>query len=164
MGRTLQLDPLADGQFSVKYRIFGLFPISLGELDYYEIGRATIAGHEVLKASTKGRELLIAEKIHPIPVPEAWQKRVGTYGIDNLGDDFPLIENIRIIYEHELLIAECAVPFYFKGTLRIPLKPVSDMEAIISGLGRGLGETIRVVFVNGKELLVYSGYQLSKRE
>ena len=164
MGRTLQLDQLADGRFGVKYRIFGLFPISLGELDYYEIGRDIIAGHEILKASTKGRDLLIAEKIYPFPVSEAWQKRVGSYEIDNLGDDFPLIEKVRISYDNQLLIVECAVPFYFQGLARIPLKPISDTEAIISGLGRGLGETIRVITVNGKELLVYSGYQLSKRE
>lgn len=154
MGRTLQLNPLADGRFSVKYRIFGLFPVGLGELDYYEIRRATIAGHEILKAGTKGRELLIAEKIHPIGVPEAWQKRVSKYGIDNLGSDFPLIENVRINSDNDLLSVECTLPFFFKGIARIPLKPVSDTEAVIYGLGSGLGETIRVFNVNGQELLV----------
>jgi hypothetical protein len=55
-----------------------------------------IAGHEILKVGTTGRELVIAEKIHQLGIPDAWQKRVGTYGIENLGDDFPLIEHVRI--------------------------------------------------------------------
>ena len=93
MNRTFQLTPCADEGFSVKYKIFGLFPISLGELDYYEVSRAAIAGHEILKVSTKGRDFLVAEKISAVPVPEPWKKRVGEYRIDNQGDDFPLLEN-----------------------------------------------------------------------
>lgn len=162
MNRTLQLEPLADGRFCVKYRLFGLFPLSLGELDNYEISRTAVAGREILTASTKGRELLIAEKIRPVPVPEAWSNRAGEYRISNLGDDFPLMEEIRLRYDDGLLFIECAVPLFFKGTVRFPLKPVSDTEAIIAGLGRGLGETITAVTINGNEALVYSGYHLTK--
>jgi hypothetical protein len=162
MNRTFQLTRCADEGFSVKYRLLGLFPFSLGELDYYELSRSAVAGHEILKASTRGRDFLFAEKIYPVPVPEPWKKRVGEYRIDNPGNDFPLIEKFRIRHEDGLLLAECAVPFFFKGKARFPLRPVSDTEAIIAGLGRGLGETIRVVQVNGREALRYSGYVLVK--
>jgi hypothetical protein len=40
------------------------------------------------------------------------------------------------------------------------VQPLSDNEAIISGLGRGMGETVRVVNDNGVERLVYAGYHL----
>jgi hypothetical protein len=33
-------------------------------------------------------------------------------------------------------------------------------EAILAGLGRGLGETVRVGSNNGAEQLVYAGYHL----
>jgi hypothetical protein len=158
MNRTFQLAPCADEGFSVKFRLFGLFPISLGELDYYELSRAAIAGHEILKASTKHRDFLVAEKISPVPVPESWKKRVGEYRIDNQGDDFPLLEDVHFRYEDGLLLAECSVPFFFKGMARFPLRPISDTEAIVAGLGHGMGETIRVIQMNGREALLYSGY------
>jgi len=126
-----------------------LFPLSLGELDYYEVSRVSIAGHEVLKLSTKGRDLLIAEKISPAPVPESWKKRIGEHRIANMGDDIPLLENVHLRHEDGLLLSECEVPFFFKGKARFILRPISDTEAIIAGLGRGMGETIRVVQVNG---------------
>jgi hypothetical protein len=162
MNRTFQLTPCADEGFSVKYKILGLFPFSLGELDYYEVSRAAIAGHEILKVSTKGRDLLIAEKISAAPVPEQWKNRVGEYRIDNPGDDFLPLENIHLRYEDGLLLMEFEVPFFFKGKVRFPLRPISDTEAIIAGLGRGMGETIKVVPVNGGEALLYSGYLLVK--
>jgi hypothetical protein len=163
MNRTFQLVPLADGRLGVKYRFLGLFPVSLGELDHYELSSARVAGHEILKAGTKGCDLLIAEKVHSAPVPEAWLKRVGAYTIDNRGDDFPLIDDVHIRYEDGMLLAECDVPFLFKGTVRFPLTPISDTEVIIAGLGRGMGETIRVVRVNDREALRYSGYVLVKK-
>ncbi len=51
-------------------------------------------------------------------------------------------------------------PFFFKGTARFALTPVSDTEAVVSGLGRSLGETVRAVLVDGQERIAYSGYLL----
>jgi hypothetical protein len=44
------------------------------------------------------------------------------------------------------------------------ISPVSDTEARILGLGGGMGETIRVITIDGKERLYYSGYQLKIRD
>jgi len=162
MNRTFQMVPLANGRFGIKYRFLGLFTISLGELDFYELSCAKMAGREILTVSTRGRDILIAEKIHPVPVPHAWLKRIGEYRIDNQGDDFPLIEDIHFRHEDGLLLVECSVPFFFKGKVQFPLYPISDTEAVIAGLGQGLSETIRVVRTNGKEALRYSGYVLVK--
>lgn len=164
MGRTFQLDPHGNNRFGIKYRVLGIFEISLGELDYYEVSHARIGGREILKAGTKGRDMLIAEKIHPAPVPPAWLKRIGEYQIENLGDDFPVLDKVRLRLQDGLLIAECTVPFFYKGTVRFPLTPVSDTEAVIAGLGRGMGETIRVISVNNRELLAYSGYVLKMKQ
>jgi hypothetical protein len=41
--------------------------------------------------------------------------------------------------------------------------PVSDAEAVIPGFGRGMGETLREVTVNGESMLSYSGYLLRKK-
>jgi ABC-type phosphate transport system permease subunit len=50
-----------------------------------------------------------------------------------------------------------------KGKLQFALKPISDTEAVIYGLGRGMGETIGVVTVGNDEMLTYSGYLLKKQ-
>ena len=165
LNRTFQLVPHANGRFGVKYLLLGLFPFSLAELDYYEVSHARIAGHEILKASTRSGDLLIAEKIWLMPVPEAWQMRVGRYKIENPGDDFLLFTQIAIRFNNGLLLAECSLPFFFKSTFYFPLKPISDTEVILAGLGgRTMGETLRVVNVKGKEMLSYSGYLLGKEE
>ena len=165
LNRTFQLVPHANGRFGVKYLLLGLFPFSLAELDYYEVSHARIAGHEILKASTRSGDLLIAEKIWLVPVPEAWQMRVGRYKIENPGDDFLLFTQIAIRFNNGLLLAECSLPFFFKSTFYFPLKPISDTEVILAGLGgRTMGETLKVVNVKGKEMLSYSGYLLGKEE
>jgi hypothetical protein len=59
---------------------------------------------------------------------------------------------------------EYAMPSFFPGTMKQAILPVSDAEAVVAGLGRGAGETIRAVTVDGKEALEYSGYLLRKKE
>ena len=164
MNRTLQLGLLKNGRFNVKYRVWGLIPISLGDVDFIEISRKNVAGRELLVAGMKGRDMLIAEKISPAPVSAAWLKRAGEYRIENLGDDFPLLEGVRLRLENNTLLAECEATFFYKGAVRFPLRTISDTEAIIEGLGRGMGETVRAVMVKGKEALLYSGYVLRRRD
>ncbi|HUK99834.1 MAG TPA: serine hydrolase domain-containing protein [Nitrospirota bacterium] len=165
LNRTFQLVPHANGKFGVKYVLLGLFPFSLAELDNYEVSYSKVAGHEILRASTRSSDLLIAEKIQSTPVPTAWQMRIGRYKIENLGDDFPLINKFAIRYDSGFLFAECSMPFFFKSTLRFPLKTISDTEVILAGLGgRSMGETIRAGKINGKEKLFYSGYVLVHEE
>jgi CubicO group peptidase (beta-lactamase class C family) len=165
LNKTFQLVPHADGRFGVRYVFLGLFPFNLGALEYYEISYAKVAGHEILRASTKGSDLLIAEKIQPVPVPAAWQMRAGKYTIQNQEADVPIFEKIRLRYDGTWLFLECSMPLLFRYSFRFPLKPVSDTEAVLAGLGgRSMGETMRVVTVRGKELLSYSGYLLGREE
>lgn len=165
MDKTFNLVPHDNGKFGIKYVFLGLFPFSLAVLNSYEVSYAKVAGREILRASIKSSDLLIAEKIQPTPVPTAWKARAGKYTIQNLGNDVSIFEKIRLRYDGTWLLLECSMPFHFKGTYRFPLKPVSDTEAILTGLGgRSMGETVRVVTVKGKELLSYSGYLLGKEE
>jgi len=56
-----------------------------------------------------------------------------------------------------------SIPLLFPGTASFAVAPVSDAEAVIRGFGRGMGETVRTVTVNGENMLSYSGYLLRKR-
>jgi hypothetical protein len=48
--------------------------------------------------------------------------------------------------------------------IQVPLQPISDTEAIILGLGRTRGETLRAIEVAGGERLRYSGFVGRKLE
>ncbi|HEY6871504.1 MAG TPA: serine hydrolase domain-containing protein [Geobacteraceae bacterium] len=163
MGKSLRLVPRPDGLLGLKYRLLGLIPISLGELDRVGISRATVAGREIVKASMNGQELLVGERIKPAPISEAWQKRVGEYEISNAGDDAALVDRIRLRQDNGLLLVEYSLPLFAVARMSVAITPLSDSEAVIYGLGRGMGETIRVVTVGNEEMLKYSGYLLKRK-
>lgn len=61
------------------------------------------------------------------------------------------------------LFVDYFIPLLFPGTVNFLLAPVSEIEAVIRGIGRGAGETVREVTVNGEPMLSCSGYVLRKR-
>jgi hypothetical protein len=162
-GKTFRLVPRGNGRLGMEYRLLGLFPVSLGELDHVGIRRAAVSGRDLLLATTPGGTMLVGEKIRPVPVSEKWRQRVGAYEIVNRGEDAILVDNIRLRYEEGILQVDYTLPPFFPGTLSVALAPVSDTEAVICGLGRGMGETIRIVTLGDKERLLYSGYELRKK-
>jgi hypothetical protein len=164
MGTPLRLVPRADGQLGLRYKLLGIFPISLGELDQVGISRTTVAGREIVKAGMNGKEILVGERIRTVPISEAMLRRVGEYEITNAGEDAVLVDKIRVRLDNGLLLVEYGMPLFTDKTMSIAITPLSDNEALISGLGRGMGETIRTVNVRGEELLQYSGYLLRKRQ
>jgi CubicO group peptidase (beta-lactamase class C family) len=163
VGKPVRLIPRADGLLGLQYKLFGLIPISLGELNRAAISRATIAGRDILKIGIDGQEMILGERIHPAPIPAAWERRLGRYEIINAGDDHVRAEGVCLKDDNGFLVIDVAVPLWFKGTVHFALKPISDTEAVISGLGRGMGETIAVVTRGNEELLRYSGYLLRKQ-
>jgi hypothetical protein len=163
MKKSLRLVPRADGLLGIRYKFLGLFPVSLGDLDYVGVGSARIEGCDLLTARMDGQELLIGQRILPVPIPGKWMERTGEYEIANPGEDTILIEKIRLRQDHGLLLVDISMPRFFKDELSYAVEPVSDTEAVIYGLGRGLGETLRVETVGGDELIRYSGYFLRKK-
>ncbi len=164
MGRTLRLVPRADGSLGLQYKLLGLIPISLGELNRASLSRAVIAGRDILKIGLDGQEMILGERIHPVPIPAAWQRRLGRYEIINAGGDHIRAEEVRLRDDAGFLVVDVAVPLLFKGKVHFALKPISDTDALIFGLGRGMGETIAAVTIDNEELLRYSGYLLRKQK
>ena len=75
-----------------------------------------------------------------------------------------MIDGIRLYLDRELLMMEYGMPLFSDAIMSVALRPLNDNEAVIYGLGRGMGETVRAVTVGGEELLSYSGYLLRKRQ
>ena len=163
MNRTFRLIPRIDGSLGLQYRLLGLFPIRIEELDGIGISRTDVAGREVLAARMQGQEMAIGVRMRPVPVPAKWLGRTGEYEIANLGEDAVLLEKVRLRAEGGFLFVDYSIPLLFPGTMNFVVAPISDDEAVIRGFGRGMGETIRAVTVNGENLLSYSGYLLRKR-
>jgi CubicO group peptidase (beta-lactamase class C family) len=163
MNRTVRLIPRADGSLGLQYRLLGLFPIRIEELDGVGISRADVAGREILTARMHGREFPIGERMRPVPVSAKWLGRMGEYEIANPGEDAVLPEKMRLRADSGFLSVDYSIPILFDGMMSFTLDPVSDTEAIIRGIGRGMGETVRVVTVNGEDMLSYSGYLMRKK-
>jgi CubicO group peptidase (beta-lactamase class C family) len=164
MGKSFHLVARPDGLLALRYKLLGLIPISLGELDDMGIGRATVSGREVVKANMNGQELLIGERITPVPIPVSWLKLVGEYEIVNAGDDAVLVDNVRVRHDNGLFLVEYTVPLFSNETMSMAIVPLSESEAIICGLGRGMGETIRIVKAGGEEMFRYSGYIFKRKQ
>ena len=96
LGNKVSLVPRADGMLAMKYKLFGLFPISLKELDDVGVSRVEAAGHEVLLARSHSLDMVFGEKIMPPPVSEKWLGRVGAYEIANAGNDILFFDNVRV--------------------------------------------------------------------
>lgn len=164
LNKKAQLVPLADGRLGLRYKFLGFIPVSLGDLDYFRISRANLAGHDIIASwSLDQRRFLIGEKIKPVPVPEKWLQRVGKYEIANRGDDLFVPDQHRLRYAEGFLFLDYFDPAAEKAAVTFALMPVSDTEAAIYGLGRGMGETIRAVTTDGQEMLYYSGYLFRKK-
>lgn len=162
MDRSFRLVPRSDKRLQLQYRLLGLFPINLGELGHYGVGRAVVDGHELLTVSDQGVELVIGKKVQPVALSAAWQQRLGSYRIANLGNDTQFADEITLRVADGLLVLDYTLHEFDKANVSQVINPVSDTEAVVAGLWRGAGETIRVVNENGQEQLLFAGYRLAK--
>jgi hypothetical protein len=162
MDRSFRLVPRQDKKLQIQYRLLGLFPIDLGELGSFGVSRVNVSGRELLKASDGEQEVVVGEKVAPVPLSAVWQQRVGSYRIINAGDDAVLVSNIELRLENGLLLVEYSLPEFGDSRISSVIRPVSDHEAVFTGLWRGMGETLRVVHEQGVEQVLYSGYRLER--
>jgi CubicO group peptidase (beta-lactamase class C family) len=161
LGKRFDLVPRGGGQVGLQYKLLGIFPVKIEQLAEIGLSRANVSGREILLAHTRNQNLLVGEKIAPVPVSEKWMKRIGDYEIVNGEGDalVPMLKKISLRYRDGFLIMKLSMP---EGSAMVPIAPISDTEAIFLGLGRGLGETIRVLTIDGEERAASSGYVLRK--
>ncbi|ANQ83384.1 serine hydrolase domain-containing protein [Azoarcus olearius] len=161
MGHTLQLRAQPGGQFGLRYKLFGLIPVQVGAFDGVRISAAAIGGHEVLVGHFGDDTMLVGEKLAPRPIPRTMLDYVGEYEI--VGKPPGLApDRLALRVEDGMLIGECSFSELPGFMLRIALNPISPTEAVISGLGTGKGETIRILPGEGRRLL-FSGLELRQK-
>ncbi|MFT5085312.1 MAG: CubicO group peptidase (beta-lactamase class C family) [Lentisphaeria bacterium] len=161
LGRTFDLEQKKKGGlFYLSYKLFGLFPIKLSYFGNIGLSVRKVDGRTVLVgAGTLQNRLLLGVKITPTPINKAWLSRVGRYRVDNALEALDIPRGGLRVREGFLLAYATTEN---SDKLEFVLLPKNDKEAIISGIGRGLGETVFSVEENGSEYLEFSGMHFSK--
>jgi len=112
-------------------------------------------------AKRRGKEFLLGERVRDEAIPKKWKRRVGSYKVLNPDSGYEM-KNTKVAIEHGMLNISYKMPKLSNKIISVPIRPISDNEAIVLGLGRMRGEVLQVVMVQGKECLKYSGYIVRK--
>lgn len=137
----------ADGRFTYGERVFC----------------TEISGHAVMLGKSGDRLALVGEHFEPVKIPASWQARAGAYDIANGDGEMPLYTNFNLGVEDGVLMLRYSMPFFEDHDGPAVLKPLSDTQAIVLGLGRNTGDVITVKTGKDGEQLYYAGYFLKKK-
>jgi len=151
--------------YNLQYDLLGFIPIDISWISQVKVRPAIIDGHSVLIAHYKGRKILFGNKLEQKNIHPRWKSLVGKYKIRNqdtltkvmkIEEGDLIIRNNRLFFTYDL-------PVWFGLKLEIPVSTISNSIAIVPGLGTGLNETISNRTIDGKRVLMYSGYILEKQ-
>ncbi len=162
LGRTLKLVSRTDGWFGLEGKppaAGGADP--LAPLLNVHINCREVGGREVIVARIGDRYHLFGERVQRQPLDEVWCRRAGKYTILNQDAEFP-VEKFALVHKGGELYLDYVMPRLSAGLIRTPLTPLSRDEAVVSGLGRGRGDTARFTLENGEEVLNFSGYRAQR--
>ena len=163
MGEAAELCPRTDGRLGVKYRVFGLIPITIEPLASLGFSLESIAGRDLLIVKAGTQEQLVGEKFTPVTPSEAWIKRMGEYQLLNRDHDYPLFHTVQAGYHDGILFAEIKLTVGMDRPFRFAIQPISESEAVMLTSLAGMGETLRFVqSEDGYEVLEFSGYRFRK--
>ena len=164
LGRTFSLVPREDGLLGIRYKLGGLIPVRLGTLDAIGLSKWSISGHELIVASSGEQAIAVGEQLKPSPIPEKWRHRIGSY-TPVAAAAGASIEVSSLFEQDGFLVLECRMPDMSGLPTRLALRPISDTEAVVMGLGQGRGDTLTAVSEGGSDLLRLSGllFRLEKK-
>jgi CubicO group peptidase (beta-lactamase class C family) len=160
--RRFKLVPQPGGWYAVPKKNIGKkLPSGYDILPDIQISSRLVNRREVIVAKRRGKEFLLGERVRDEKIPKKWKQRVGRYKVINPDSGYEMT-NTRVAMEHGMLNISYKMPKLSNKLISVPIRPISDTEAIVLGLGRMRGEVLQVVMVKGKECLKYSGYIVRK--
>lgn len=161
MGNTLRLVPIAQDTFVPEATWLGIVSLPLST---YQLQFMTVEGKDV--ALLHGLPAPFPfQKIGKYPIPQAWINRLGTY--TTLSDEQVDFHRVSLTIEDGILMARADVSSGIAQArntqtknveMKLALRPISDTEAVVVGLGNSEGGVVRVIKANGQDKLFYSGY------
>ena len=154
----LLLTKQADNSFSVKVRLFKIFPVKVKELSFTF---KNVDGHIYIKQLNNQvkRVEYILEKDEAGNISKEWKNAVGKYKVINAceGNLHGLPTELKI--QGNKLVLMLQFPEGEKDTRGF--RPVSDSVAAVDGISRGCGMIMKIL-PNGH--LYFSGYEMVKEE
>jgi len=161
LGKTLQLLPTPEGVLRPAYRLFGVIPIPLDVLRDSRLFILRVNDRPQAVAHYNHQTRRLGDRIAPVTLSAAWQKRLGEYQAVEHDDLLKLVKigNVRLDYLNGFLLLRYRMPGWIGLWANVPLRPVSDTELVVEGTGPYMGESLKITEHNGKEVLRYSGYE-----
>jgi hypothetical protein len=130
-------------------------------LDDIRLALTRIGDRDVLVGTMGNEATLVGEKL-PVPAArDALFDYIGKYELVNKDMEVTPTD-LAFRYEDGMFIAECAFAQIPGIVFRVGVNPISDSEALISGLGSSRGETIRLFKDKNGTHMVYSGMDMRK--
>lgn len=144
-GVPVELVPRADGTFTAELSVLGLLSVPVAPLKTVRFSRFESGGKPCLRITALGIMAGLAEQLPDAAVPAAWRARAGRYAIVPRGANaryrWPRDVSLEFDDRSGLLL----LSYTFAGQRApFPLVASSDREAVIAGLGTGLGDRITV--------------------
>lgn len=155
--RILDLVRFEDGSLGLSEESIRLLPDGYRILGDLRLRGRMINGMDVLVADRDGREIMLGRRVESDQWESVWRERLGIYRTINPDGDFS-IQDLKLSDQDGVLCLHYRAPHLSEKLIRVPLQPVSPTEAVIQGFGRGAGETVQIVEMDGKQCLKFSGY------
>ncbi|MES9944492.1 MAG: serine hydrolase domain-containing protein [Candidatus Thiodiazotropha sp.] len=155
--RILDLVRFEDGSLGLTPESIRQLPDGYRVLGDLRLREREINGMDVLVADRNGNEIMLGNRIETDQWESVWRKRLGSYRTINPDGEFS-IQDLKLSDQDGVLCLHYRAPHLSDNLIRVPLQPVSPTEAVVQGFGRGGGETVQIVEVNGKQCLKFSGY------
>ncbi|MGV6827219.1 MAG: serine hydrolase domain-containing protein [bacterium] len=151
--KTLDLIPMPDGWFG----IYNADAEKTLRPPPVKISRQIVNGENVIVMEKDGKQTRYGALMPDDPVPEIWKLRLGKFEIINEDPGYP-VTDVRLLELDDQLFLRYRMPKLTAAAMQIPLRPISTTEAITVGLGQTRGETLRILDVDHKEHILFSGY------
>jgi hypothetical protein len=164
LGHRFRLVDEGGNWFSARYLLLGSIPVDVGSDSRFAF--AEVTGRKVVILDNRGQRMRFGDRIEPSPIHPAWRDRLGEYDLANeklARILFRSSPNVELGIDGEYLV----LTFYLNVEPAVELKwavrTLSEDEAVFEGLVDYLGgETLRVMRVDGRERLMFSGYELER--
>lgn len=166
LGWNVRLVPQGNGWYSAQYDFLGFLPIKLDWFAKTRIAPATINGEPTLITYVNGKKSVFGSQLDKGSVNQKWFSRIGEYAIANSDElmDFYNVQTGKLWAENGRIFFSYDIPVFLSTSVTLPIVPISDDLAIIPGKASAFNETLQIVERNGKERILFSGYELEKPE
>lgn len=163
---VLELVPTPQKTFAPVIQAFGFVPVRPDLLTGIELSFDDVDGQQVLVSHHRGLRIARGVRVAPAdaaaPLSPSWLARVGHWQNPEQGDDQITVDGADVFVDDGYLWIRAFVTHAPKPLL-LPLSPIDDDEAVTAGVGRYLGETVRITRdADGRERLHLVGYALSR--